>query len=1156
MSRRRSLTLDFSPFDIHLCVCEPWMQLDVYTHFWNTATCQVSGSCESTRSFPLLLLDEQIIWIIKDQDQEPAGKRRTYRGYAMIEKIENAVVEPERLVLLSMDMIPQAQKITVTIKNTDPIEEKVLAAFLHWIQEKLTFGDENHEEETPPSYSERLSFSSSQSIEDCFDDVVESIMNEVEEKDKLEHDPPVKDSAEPKAELEVELQNLSMTFIPLTGKEDEIGLDDDETKALGEPLVPNVSLRQKKCPGRNRSNTNRYREFSVAFEGYLTRKGDLLPSTWKACYCVLEPDATLSYYESRDDFVQGRCLRGRMLITDVTTTVATTAHKFGFSVKTQGHPIQYFAARSQLEWKQWIRAIQVGIDEQQDRNRDSHPSDQTIAYASKPFDVQTAYAHLGELLQESRHDFPLYFESFHPDVVLTSNYPPLVPFWGHYRRYDGILLYLSILLDTVSIQGFELCDVTEVGTSPADQHQGIAKSLIVTGKETLCIKDLGNRRITQLFVHKLALDYKNRLIRWHINGDSVAMSVAFDSAKKGRDINLVLPSESKPVSELVPPGIFYVQILQAKELAYAIVGQAKRPYVRCMIVQGDESDRTHDGLSINETIKIFSTSTTTTTTGNVPSQSDESLYNQKLQKRSTTATTTTDAKSKSPPEQTRRRPSHRNRLFRGLQRAAGLSTARLFCAFGDPSGSVTHICRQKSEQDLNTARWHSNVRLSFPGSLPGSTFYLKVEIFNNRFMLPDELVGVCRINLASYLAILNSGPEVRASGALPRWYNLCDQYSDCKEWWAPPVAYRGKIQLSIIFATSSFSEVVDESGTPMMLSSSTTATAGAGGGTHSRKNSGFGARMFGQSSDPQHQQQQLSSASQKSTTSTSVDQHNSADLPIFSYYCPDDGDTAKAFREYFSTQQMDASSVVASALGPGLDRSMLIETKIDPPMKSNQDKDNPSAHDDLVAIQQSFSMPSLNRITATDRSNSHQHDTLKALTNLDHHHHEEVKSSKQVQVDECTPTIHRDNHVLQGRMTTFDIPKKYELIKVIGSGAYGEVIAASDTESGATIAIKKIPDVFRDLLDSRRILREMRFLRQLHHPNIIRIWDVLVPESFAAFDDIYFVTDLCETDLHRVIHSNQLLTDEHISYFMYQLLRALRYLHSASVLQYVIRCRV
>ncbi|XP_067931955.1 mitogen-activated protein kinase 7-like isoform X2 [Watersipora subatra] len=42
--------------------------------------------------------------------------------------------------------------------------------------------------------------------------------------------------------------------------------------------------------------------------------------------------------------------------------------------------------------------------------------------------------------------------------------------------------------------------------------------------------------------------------------------------------------------------------------------------------------------------------------------------------------------------------------------------------------------------------------------------------------------------------------------------------------------------------------------------------------------------------------------------------------------------------------------------------------------------------------------------------------------------------------------------------------------------------------------------------------------------------------------------DLMESDLHRIIYSKQSLTDEHVQYFLYQILRGLKYIHSAQVI--------
>ena len=142
----------------------------------------------------------------------------------------------------------------------------------------------------------------------------------------------------------------------------------------------------------------------------------------------------------------------------------------------------------------------------------------------------------------------------------------------------------------------------------------------------------------------------------------------------------------------------------------------------------------------------------------------------------------------------------------------------------------------------------------------------------------------------------------------------------------------------------------------------------------------------------------------------------------------------------------------------------------------------------------------------------------------------------------------RKNHHFRVGNTTFDIPCRYQMIKPVGQGAYGCVIAASDTDTGQALAIKNVPNAFNDLVDAKRILREIRLMRHMNHPNLVNLVDLIRPPSLKEFCDVYIVTDLMETDLHRVIHSNQALSDEHIQYFLYQMLVALKYVHSAEVL--------
>ncbi len=81
--------------------------------------------------------------------------------------------------------------------------------------------------------------------------------------------------------------------------------------------------------------------------------------------------------------------------------------------------------------------------------------------------------------------------------------------------------------------------------------------------------------------------------------------------------------------------------------------------------------------------------------------------------------------------------------------------------------------------------------------------------------------------------------------------------------------------------------------------------------------------------------------------------------------------------------------------------------------------------------------------------------------------------------------------------------------------------------------MKKIQNAFDDLVDAKRILREIKLLRHFEHDNIINIIDMYPPKS-TDFEDIYIVTCLMETDLHRVVYSKQGLSEEHFQYFVYQ----------------------
>lgn len=133
--------------------------------------------------------------------------------------------------------------------------------------------------------------------------------------------------------------------------------------------------------------------------------------------------------------------------------------------------------------------------------------------------------------------------------------------------------------------------------------------------------------------------------------------------------------------------------------------------------------------------------------------------------------------------------------------------------------------------------------------------------------------------------------------------------------------------------------------------------------------------------------------------------------------------------------------------------------------------------------------------------------------------------------------------------------------------------SAKDQLTNTSVAIKKIMKPFSTPVLSKRTYRELKLLKHIRHENVSLtlhfrrrcfcssrlLSDVLTRLSAACqiislsdifispLEDIYFVTELLGTDLHRLLTSRP-LDDQFIQYFVYQMLRGLKYVHSAGVI--------
>ncbi|KAK6057302.1 kinase domain protein [Cooperia oncophora] len=136
------------------------------------------------------------------------------------------------------------------------------------------------------------------------------------------------------------------------------------------------------------------------------------------------------------------------------------------------------------------------------------------------------------------------------------------------------------------------------------------------------------------------------------------------------------------------------------------------------------------------------------------------------------------------------------------------------------------------------------------------------------------------------------------------------------------------------------------------------------------------------------------------------------------------------------------------------------------------------------------------------------------------------------------------NNVEEVHGQLFEVGPRYVNLSYIGEGAYGMVASAlghSNTEKSELLSRKFPPSNIK------------RFVKE-HY--IINIQEIIRSVSVEQMKDIYIVQCLMETDLYKLLKT-QKLSNDHVCYFLYQvnvlfivveILRGLKYIHSANVL--------
>ena len=124
----------------------------------------------------------------------------------------------------------------------------------------------------------------------------------------------------------------------------------------------------------------------------------------------------------------------------------------------------------------------------------------------------------------------------------------------------------------------------------------------------------------------------------------------------------------------------------------------------------------------------------------------------------------------------------------------------------------------------------------------------------------------------------------------------------------------------------------------------------------------------------------------------------------------------------------------------------------------------------------------------------------------------------------------------------------YEIIKQLGAGSYGMVCEARHVPTGERVAIKHVSKIFDDIVDCKRLLREISILRYLNHPNVVKIREIIKPDNFDSFNELYVVMEHAQSDLKKLIKSSIHLSNEHIQMIVYNTIAGLTYIHSANIL--------
>uniref|UniRef100_A0A7N0ZZN3 cyclin-dependent kinase n=1 Tax=Kalanchoe fedtschenkoi TaxID=63787 RepID=A0A7N0ZZN3_KALFE len=116
--------------------------------------------------------------------------------------------------------------------------------------------------------------------------------------------------------------------------------------------------------------------------------------------------------------------------------------------------------------------------------------------------------------------------------------------------------------------------------------------------------------------------------------------------------------------------------------------------------------------------------------------------------------------------------------------------------------------------------------------------------------------------------------------------------------------------------------------------------------------------------------------------------------------------------------------------------------------------------------------------------------------------------------------------------------ERYKMIKEVGDGTFGCVWRALNKESGEIVAIKKMKKKYYSWEECVN-LREVKSLRKMNHPNIVKLKEVI-----RENDILYFVFEYMECNLYQLMKGRgKLFTETEVKNWCFQVFQGLAYMH-------------